>query len=121
MNQPEPNQKVAKLNTPGISVSVESPALLTSNGLPVVGAEREIAAERTERPALTDGEAEEKLPGYPLAFADYHIHRAGGASPAEALQLTLAEWRAFWREIAYVPHRVLGSVGPPSAPTKCVE
>ena len=54
---------------------------------------------------LTDAEAEQRLPSYALAFEDYHLHRAEGASPTEALQRTLTEWRAFWAEMAYVPHR----------------
>ena len=53
----------------------------------------------------TDEEAECLLPGYSIAFEEYHQHRASGASPDEALQMTMARWRALWNAVAYVPHR----------------
>jgi hypothetical protein len=54
---------------------------------------------------ITDEEAEFLLPGYQIAFEEYHIFRAEGASPEEALKKTLAEWRTLWAAAAYVPHR----------------
>ena len=54
---------------------------------------------------ITDEEAELLLPGYALAFEEYHLHRAEGASPDEALHLTMKQWRKLWAAAAYVPHR----------------
>lgn len=56
-------------------------------------------------PDITDAEAELQLPGYALAFEEYHKHRVEGDSPEEALESTLKEWRAMWRQSAFVPHR----------------
>ena len=55
--------------------------------------------------ATTDEEAELLLPGYQIAFEEYHIFRLEGATPDEALKKTLAEWRTLWAATAYVPHR----------------
>ncbi len=55
--------------------------------------------------AITDEEAELLLPGYAIAFEEYHQHRAEGASPDEALLMTMQQWRKFWAAAAYVPHR----------------
>ena len=54
---------------------------------------------------ITDEEAELQLPGYALAFEEYHKHRVEGNSPEEALENTLKEWRVMWRQSALVPHR----------------
>ncbi len=56
-------------------------------------------------PSITDEEAELQLPGYALAFEDYHKQRIEGNSPEEALEKTLKEWRVMWRQAAFVPHR----------------
>lgn len=55
--------------------------------------------------SITDEDAEQKLPGYTIAFEGYHLHRAEGDTPEEALQKTLADWRKIWSSSAYVPHR----------------
>ena len=55
--------------------------------------------------SITDEEAEQKLPGHTIAFEGYHIYRAEGDTPEEALQKTLTDWRKIWSSNAYVPHR----------------
>ncbi len=65
-----------------------------------------ISGDETETSAsITDEEAELLLPGYAIAFEEYHQHRAEGASPDEALQMTMQQWRKLWTAAAYVPHR----------------
>ena len=59
----------------------------------------------TQYASITDEEAEQMLPGYAIAFEGYHLHRAEGDTPEEALQKTLTDWRKFWAANAYVPHR----------------
>ncbi len=54
---------------------------------------------------ITDEDAEMLLPGYALAFEEYHKRRSIGESPEQALEATLLEWRAMWRQCALVPHR----------------
>ncbi len=68
---------------------------------------RAVTGEEEPKPPLveTDEEAECLLPGYAIAFEEYHQYRAEGASPDEALQRTMAKWRALWNATAYVPHR----------------
>lgn len=77
----------------------------TDNDLALILSEN-ISGEQVEGSAsITDEEAELLLPGYAIAFEEYHQRRAEGASPDEALQMTMQQWRKFWSASAYVPHR----------------
>ncbi len=58
-----------------------------------------------DQSGLTDAGAEAGLPPCAAAVQSFRSHRKEGYSPAEALRLTLVEWRELCDLFVLVPHR----------------
>lgn len=61
------------------------------------GLDREFRSAPASRMAMTDQDAYDLLPPFPVALRTYRACRSQGDPPSVALQKTLAVWREIWR------------------------